>query len=112
MSQYVFDMKLGDSIKVSLDSNSDHTLSNKVTGPRGKLQYKGQGHFQTRQSKESGKFDMKRKVNHIGMICGGTGFAPMLQVIAGLIRTLFDSKFITNPSKSDSLSDQQSKGQN
>ena len=92
MSQYVFDMKLGDSIKVSLEKKQTYTLRNKVTGPRGKLQYKGQGHFQTRESKESGKFNMKRKVNHIGMICGGTGFAPMLQVIAGLNKTLFFSQ--------------------
>jgi len=81
MSQYVFDMKLGDRIT--------------VTGPRGKLQYKGQGRFRLRERKETGSFDTKKRVNHIGMICGGTGFAPMLQIIRSIVDNPNDKTNVT-----------------
>lgn len=81
MSQYVFDMKIGERIT--------------VTGPRGKLQYKGQGRFRLRERKEMGTFDMKKSVSHIGMICGGTGFAPMLQIIRSIVDNPHDKTNVT-----------------
>jgi len=73
MSQYVDSLKVGDSCL--------------FRGPKGHLDYKGCGKFdihRTRKPVDS------RTCTHIGMIAGGTGLTPMLQVIQAVIRNLHD----------------------
>ncbi|XP_030646336.1 NADH-cytochrome b5 reductase 2 isoform X1 [Chanos chanos] len=65
MSQYLDDMKIGDTID--------------FRGPNGLLVYNGNGKFAIRPDKKS---EAKvRKFKHVGMIAGGTGITPMLQLI-------------------------------
>ncbi|CAK4521603.1 unnamed protein product [Aphanomyces euteiches] len=66
MSQYLEAMKIGDSIEVS--------------GPKGKLTYKGLGVCHIKHRIKDTTIDV-RKAKTIGMIAGGTGITPMLQVI-------------------------------
>ncbi|OQR94360.1 NADH-cytochrome b5 reductase [Achlya hypogyna] len=71
MSQYLENMAIGDSIEVS--------------GPKGKLTYVGKGvcHFKHRVKDTTVEV---RKAKKIGMIAGGTGITPMLQVIRYALR--------------------------
>ncbi|XP_058016465.1 NADH-cytochrome b5 reductase 2-like isoform X2 [Ahaetulla prasina] len=65
MSQYLDAMKTGDTIN--------------FRGPNGLLVYKGSGKFAIKLDKKS---EAKIKfVKHLGMIAGGTGITPMLQLI-------------------------------
>nr|XP_003224227.1 PREDICTED: NADH-cytochrome b5 reductase 2 isoform X2 [Anolis carolinensis] len=65
MSQHLDSMKVGDTID--------------FRGPNGLLVYKGSGKFSIKQDKKS---QAKIKwVKHLGMIAGGTGITPMLQLI-------------------------------
>lgn len=64
MSQYMASLRVGDSMTIS--------------GPWGMNEYKGHGLF---------KIGTKEKqVSHVGMMSGGTGITPMLQVIAAILR--------------------------
>ncbi|KAL6480852.1 hypothetical protein MHYP_G00118850 [Metynnis hypsauchen] len=65
MSQYLNDMKIGDTID--------------FRGPNGLLVYNGNGQFAIRPDKKSDA--RARKFRHVGMIAGGTGVTPMLQLI-------------------------------
>ncbi|XP_062856880.1 NADH-cytochrome b5 reductase 2 isoform X2 [Trichomycterus rosablanca] len=68
MSQYLNDMKIGDTID--------------LRGPNGLLVYNGKGQFAIRPDKKS---DAKvRTFKHVGMIAGGTGITPMLQLIRSI----------------------------
>jgi len=70
MSQYLNDMKIGDSID--------------VRGPSGLLVYNGRGEFAIRKDKKSEpKLSSYKKIS---MIAGGTGITPMLQLIRHAIR--------------------------
>ncbi|XP_039196321.1 NADH-cytochrome b5 reductase 2-like isoform X1 [Crotalus tigris] len=65
MSQYLDIMKIGDTMD--------------FRGPNGLLVYKGSGKFAIKLDKKS---EAKMKfVKHLGMIAGGTGITPMLQLI-------------------------------
>ncbi|XP_071362737.1 NADH-cytochrome b5 reductase 2 [Trachinotus anak] len=65
MSQYLDNMAIGDAID--------------FRGPNGLLVYRGNGQFSIRPDKKS---EAKvRKYKHLGMIAGGTGITPMLQLI-------------------------------
>ncbi|ETV98500.1 hypothetical protein H310_08638 [Aphanomyces invadans] len=66
MSQYLESLQLGDAIEVS--------------GPKGKLTYKGLGVFELKHRVNDTEVEV-RKAKKIGMIAGGTGITPMLQVI-------------------------------
>ncbi|XP_051978892.1 NADH-cytochrome b5 reductase 2-like [Xyrauchen texanus] len=68
MSQYLNDMKIGDTID--------------FRGPNGLLVYKGNGKFAIRPDKKSEP--KVRKFRHVGMIAGGTGITPMLQLIRSI----------------------------
>ncbi|KAF5898746.1 NADH-cytochrome b5 reductase 2-like, partial [Clarias magur] len=75
MSQYLNDMKIGDTID--------------FRGPNGLLVYNGNGQFAIRPDKKS---DAKlRKFKHVGMIAGGTGITPMLQLIRTITADPTDS---------------------
>ncbi|XP_066494786.1 NADH-cytochrome b5 reductase 2 [Tiliqua scincoides] len=65
MSQHLDSMKIGDTID--------------FRGPNGLLVYKGSGKFSIKPDKKSeGRIKV---VKHLGMIAGGTGITPMLQLI-------------------------------
>ncbi|KAF0693409.1 Aste57867_15629 [Aphanomyces stellatus] len=66
MSQHLESLKLGDAIEVS--------------GPKGKLTYKGLGVFTIKHRVKDTTVET-RKAKKIGMVAGGTGITPMLQVI-------------------------------
>lgn len=68
MSQYLNDMKIGDTID--------------FRGPNGLLVYNGHGKFAIRPDKKSEP--KLRKFRHVGMIAGGTGITPMLQLIRSI----------------------------
>lgn len=65
MSQHLDNMAVGDTID--------------FRGPNGLLVYKGNGQFSIRPDKKSEP--KVRKFKHVGMIAGGTGITPMLQLI-------------------------------
>ena len=69
MSQHLNSMKLGDTILMK--------------GPKGHLDYKGRGHFTiAKRRNEEKPYHMKK----IGMVAGGTGITPMLQVIRAILK--------------------------
>jgi len=68
MSQHLDNMKIGESILMK--------------GPKGHLKYKGCGKFTITQRREK-VFYRKKK---IGMVAGGTGITPMLQVIRAIVK--------------------------
>uniref|UniRef100_UPI0037E74FBC NADH-cytochrome b5 reductase 2 n=1 Tax=Semicossyphus pulcher TaxID=241346 RepID=UPI0037E74FBC len=68
MSQFLDNMAIGDTID--------------FRGPNGLLVYKGNGQFSIRPDKKSEP--KARKFKHVGMIAGGTGITPMLQLIRSI----------------------------
>lgn len=68
MSQYVDNMKIGDTIA--------------FRGPTGKLQYLGNGKFQVRRPNKP-VVDMQAE--QINMIAGGSGITPMLQLVREIL---------------------------
>ncbi|RLN79554.1 hypothetical protein BBJ28_00012775, partial [Nothophytophthora sp. Chile5] len=66
MSQYLEGMALGDTIEVS--------------GPKGKLAYMGKGEIHIKHRARDVVPEV-RKASKIGMIAGGTGITPMLQIV-------------------------------
>jgi len=85
MSQYMAKLKVGDSMTIS--------------GPWGMNEYKGHGAFKI------GSKD--KQVTHVGMMAGGTGITPMLQVISAILRDPTDktkvSLLYANQSEDDIL---------
>ncbi|XP_078112275.1 NADH-cytochrome b5 reductase 2 [Sander vitreus] len=75
MSQYLDNMAIGDSID--------------FRGPNGLLVYQGNGQFSIRPDKKSGP--KVRKFKQVGMIAGGTGITPMLQLIRSITADPTDS---------------------
>jgi len=69
MSQYLDSLQIGDTIDMK--------------GPKGHLHYVGKGQFTV---KELGKPLEKRWGMHFGMIAGGTGITPCVQVIEAMVR--------------------------
>mmetsp|Transcript_4946 Transcript_4946/g.7231 ORF Transcript_4946/g.7231 Transcript_4946/m.7231 type:complete len:300 (-) Transcript_4946:125-1024(-) len=69
MSQHLDGLKVGDSVD--------------LRGPKGHMDYKGRGVFTVKQMR---KPLQTRKAKHFGMIAGGTGLTPMLQVITGILK--------------------------
>lgn len=65
MSQYLDSLKIGDTVD--------------FRGPNGLLVYKGRGKFAIRPDKKSEP--QTKSTKHIGMLAGGTGITPMLQLI-------------------------------
>lgn len=70
MSQHLESLKIGDTIK--------------IRGPSGRLEYHGSGNIQIKETKDSPV--KKIQVNRISMIAGGTGIAPMLQLIRDVLK--------------------------
>jgi len=70
LSQHIDSLKIGDTIDMK--------------GPKGHLEYLKQGKFTVHTSPR--KPIEKRAATHFGMIAGGTGITPMLQVLHGIFR--------------------------
>jgi cytochrome-b5 reductase len=77
MSQYLDTLKIGDTMDMK--------------GPKGNLHYVGKGQFSV---KELGKPLVMRKATHFGMIAGGTGITPCVQVIEAILRDEKDTSII------------------
>lgn len=69
MSQHLASLKLGDTILMK--------------GPKGHLDYKGCGKFTITKPREG---TTTYKMRNIGMIAGGTGITPMLQIIRAILK--------------------------
>lgn len=74
MSQHLDSLKLGDSIEMK--------------GPKGHLSYLGQGKFTV---KEMRKPLQERRAKHFGLIAGGTGITPVMQVCKAIFRDSQDT---------------------
>nr|DBA33806.1 TPA: hypothetical protein GDO54_001437 [Pyxicephalus adspersus] len=70
MTQYLDNLTIGDSIEIQ--------------GPRGLLEYEGKGYFAIQPNKRSPA--QRKFVRHLGMIAGGTGLTPMLQIIQTILK--------------------------
>lgn len=70
MSQYLENMKIGDTID--------------VRGPSGKLIYLGRGKFSVKPDNKSPPQILN--VKEVGMIAGGTGITPMFQLVKHVLR--------------------------
>lgn len=75
MSQHLDSLNIGDTIEMK--------------GPKGHLTYLGKGKFTVKQMRKPLE---TRQAKHFGMIAGGTGITPMLQVLHAIFR---DSKDTT-----------------
>lgn len=69
MSQHLDSLKIGDTIEMK--------------GPKGHMTYKGQGKFSLQLMKKPLE---ERHAKHFGMIAGGTGITPMLQILHAIFR--------------------------
>ncbi|KAI2499635.1 oxidoreductase [Fragilaria crotonensis] len=69
LSQYLDTLKIGDTLDMK--------------GPKGHLTWLGKGSFTVKVVKKPLE---TRKATHIGMIAGGTGITPMLQVLDAIFR--------------------------
>ncbi|XP_064022859.1 NADH-cytochrome b5 reductase 3 isoform X2 [Pogoniulus pusillus] len=70
MSQYLDSLKIGDTID--------------FRGPSGLLVYNGKGNFAIRPEKKAEP--VIKKAKYVGMIAGGTGITPMLQIIRAIMK--------------------------
>lgn len=70
MSQYLEELRVGETID--------------FRGPSGLLTYSGKGTFQIRPDKKS--LPVTKTVKQLGMIAGGTGITPMLQLIRAVMK--------------------------
>uniref|UniRef100_A0A915PTK4 Cytochrome-b5 reductase n=1 Tax=Setaria digitata TaxID=48799 RepID=A0A915PTK4_9BILA len=91
MTQYLERMRIGETIN--------------FRGPSGLIVYEGKGSFAVKPTK---KAEPKRRIyKNIGMIAGGSGITPMLQIIAAIMKNSEDhtkvSLIFANKDESDIL---------
>uniref|UniRef100_A0A0M3I2W8 NADH-cytochrome b5 reductase n=1 Tax=Ascaris lumbricoides TaxID=6252 RepID=A0A0M3I2W8_ASCLU len=70
MSQHLDSLKIGDTID--------------FRGPSGLIIYEGKGYFAVKPSKTADA--VRRRFKNVGMIAGGTGITPMLQIINAVLK--------------------------
>ncbi|KAK0423661.1 hypothetical protein QR680_008261 [Steinernema hermaphroditum] len=91
MSQHLESLKMGDTIE--------------FRGPSGLIKYEGNGKFSVNSDKKSAP--VAHKFKRIGMIAGGTGITPMLQIIYAILKDSDDktevSLLFANQSENDIL---------
>ena len=73
MSQYLDSLSIGDSVL--------------CRGPSGKVEYCGRGLFRI---KEPGKAERQRVARQVGLIAGGTGITPILQILRAVLKDAED----------------------
>jgi len=78
MSQYLESLAIGDTID--------------VRGPNGHLTYKRQGLFEILESKKPTRLV---RCKNVGMIAGGTGITPMLQIIKAVLKDKKDTTMLS-----------------
>jgi len=78
MSQHLDSLKLGDTILMK--------------GPKGHLDWKGHGKFTVKQMRKPLE---TRQATHIGMIAGGTGITPMLQILHAIFDRPNDNTIVS-----------------
>ncbi|KJE89688.1 diaphorase [Capsaspora owczarzaki ATCC 30864] len=74
MSQYLEGLRIGDTVD--------------VIGPKGRITYQGNGRLSVCEINKPEAF---RQAKHFGLIAGGTGITPMLQVIAAVLKNPKDT---------------------
>ncbi|KAK3749406.1 hypothetical protein QZH41_015871, partial [Actinostola sp. cb2023] len=79
MSQYLESLRLGDTVD--------------IRGPAGKLVYKGRGEIGIKESLR--KPEVIRRAKNLGLIAGGTGITPMLQIIAAIVKDPEDTTHVS-----------------
>ncbi|XP_065836094.1 NADH-cytochrome b5 reductase 3-like [Oscarella lobularis] len=72
MTQHLESLEIGDTID--------------VRGPSGHLTYLGKGKMHIKE----GKKEESRQCTHIGMIAGGSGITPMLQIVQAILKDPYD----------------------
>lgn len=77
VSQHVHGLKVGDTLDFQ--------------GPKGRYEYRGRGVFAIKKLKSQGGGFEIRKAKNIGMIAGGTGITPMLQIMRAAFRDAGDN---------------------
>lgn len=77
LSQHLDSLKIGDTIKMK--------------GPKGHLTWLGNGKFAVKLMKKPLE---ARKATHIGMIAGGTGITPMLQILHAIFENPSDKTVV------------------
>lgn len=76
VSQHIHSLKVGDTLDFQ--------------GPKGRYEYRGRGVFAIKKLKSQGGGFEIRKAKNIGMIAGGTGITPMLQIMRAAFRDAGD----------------------
>ncbi|OUC46617.1 oxidoreductase, FAD-binding protein, partial [Trichinella nativa] len=74
MTQYLDNLKIGDSIN--------------IRGPGGLLTYNGRGRFAIKSSKKADP--VQKKYKKVAMLAGGSGIAPMYQLIKASLADSYD----------------------
>ncbi len=74
MSQYLESLSVGDTVD--------------VRGPSGKVTYLGRGYLKV---KYPGKPEQIRHCTQLGLIAGGTGITPMLQIVMAVLKDKEDT---------------------
>jgi len=77
MSQHIESLKVGDTITMK--------------GPVGFFLYKGCGEFHVKKELYAPTFEIKKTCKHIGMLAGGTGITPMLQLARAIFKNPKDT---------------------
>mmetsp|Transcript_1785 Transcript_1785/g.2495 ORF Transcript_1785/g.2495 Transcript_1785/m.2495 type:complete len:316 (+) Transcript_1785:304-1251(+) len=78
MSQHLDSLSIGDTILMK--------------GPKGHMDWKGYGNFTVKQMRKPLE---TRKATHIGMIAGGTGITPMLQILHAIFERPNDKTVVS-----------------
>lgn len=69
-------------IYVSLQTESDIAYLITCVGPKGHLEYLGKGSFTIKKRNQVTPYKKKK----LGLVCGGTGITPMLQIIRAILK--------------------------
>jgi|TARA_B100001540_G_C15679100_1_gene583956 cytochrome-b5 reductase len=77
VSQHMHSLKVGDTMD--------------FTGPKGMIEYRGRGRFAIRRLRSQGGGFEIRDAKRVGMIAGGTGITPMLQIMRAAFRDRGDT---------------------
>jgi cytochrome-b5 reductase len=81
MSQHLDSLNIGETITLK--------------GPVGIFLYKGLGEFHVKKEFSSQTFDIKKTYKHLGMLAGGTGITPMLQLATAIFKNPQDTTDIS-----------------